>query len=65
LNGPYPFKEGVGLVLPYGVEITIADLIMTDGKSLEKHDVIPDVTLLPCASDLADGRDPVLAHAHA
>jgi carboxyl-terminal processing protease len=59
----YPLKEGVGLVLPYGVEITIADLIMTDGKSLEKHGVIPDVTLLPSASDLADGRDPVLAHA--
>lgn len=59
----YPLKEGVGLVIPFGVEITEEDLIMTDGKSLEKLGVAPDVILLPTGRDLAEGRDPVLAHA--
>jgi C-terminal processing protease CtpA/Prc len=59
----YPLKEGVGLVIPFGVEITGEDLIMTDGKSLEKLGVVPDVMLLPTAADLAEGRDPVLARA--
>lgn len=36
---------------------------MTDGKSLEKHGVIPDVTALPTAQSLADGNDPVMAKA--
>jgi carboxyl-terminal processing protease len=59
----YPLKEGVGLVFPYAVEITEADLVMTDGKSLERLGVAPDVILLPAAADLAEGRDPVLARA--
>jgi C-terminal processing protease CtpA/Prc len=59
----YPLKEGVGLVIPFGIEITFADLLMTDGKSLEKNGVMPDVVVLPSAADLASGRDPVLARA--
>lgn len=59
----YPLKECVGLVIPFGVEITGEDLIMTDSKSLEKLGVVPDVMLLPTAADLAEGRDPVLARA--
>lgn len=59
----YPLKEGTELVIPFGVEITEEDMIMKDGKSLEKLGVVPDVMLLPTAGDLAEGRDPVLAHA--
>jgi carboxyl-terminal processing protease len=59
----FRLKVGVGLVIPFGVEITVANLLMTDGKSLEKSGVTPDVTVLPSATDLASGRDPVLAHA--
>jgi C-terminal processing protease CtpA/Prc len=47
----------------YGFSITSANLIMTDGKSLEKVGVTPDVLMLPTAADLAAGRDPVLSHA--
>lgn len=59
----FPLKVGTNLVTPYGVEITVADLVMSDGKSLEKLGVTPDINLLPSAADLAAERDPVLARA--
>jgi len=59
----YDHQTGVGQVLYFGNSITIADLIMPDGKSLEKAGVVPDEVLLPTGADLAAKRDPVLAHA--
>ena len=47
----------------YGLSITAANLIMTDGKSLENTGVTPDDKQLPSATDLADSKDPVLSHA--
>lgn len=55
--------EGLGAQLYYGFSVTDANLIMTDGKSLEKTGVVPDEVMLPTGADLAAGRDPVLAHA--
>lgn len=59
----YSYQLGVDRVVPYGMLITESDLIMTDGKTLEKVGVSPDVALLPTPEDIAAGRDPVLARA--
>jgi carboxyl-terminal processing protease len=59
----YSRKIGLDYVIFYGATITDADLVMTDGKSLERLGVTPDTLLLPTAIDLANLRDPVLAHA--
>ena len=59
----YPESMGADTKIYYGIQVTMANLIMSDGKSLEKTGVTPDKLLLPTAADLAAGRDPVLAHA--
>lgn len=57
----YDEKMGADTLIFYGISVTEADLIMTDGKSLEHTGVTPDQILLPSPSALAAGRDPVLA----
>jgi hypothetical protein len=49
----------------FATNITIADLIMTDGHSLEHNGVVPDEIVLPTAEDIASGRDPAMARAAA
>jgi C-terminal processing protease CtpA/Prc len=54
----FPHSMGSsGAATYYGANITVADLIMTDGKSIEQIGVRPDTYVLPSQSDLASGRD--------
>jgi C-terminal processing protease CtpA/Prc len=59
----YAHQTGLETVVPYGVSVTDADLIMSDGRSLEGIGVSPDEVLLPTAEDLASQRDSVLSRA--
>ncbi len=58
-------RMGADVLVFYGASITNADVIMADGKSLEKTGVTPDELVLPTVDDLTSDRDPVLARAAA
>lgn len=47
----------------YGLNVTVADLIMSDGKRLESVGVIPDLLVGPTGHAIALRNDPVLAYA--
>jgi C-terminal processing protease CtpA/Prc len=59
------FSKSVGLdvVTLFGLSVTDADIVMTDGKSLERIGVIPDVLMIPTPLDLKNKRDVVLSSA--
>jgi C-terminal processing protease CtpA/Prc len=59
----FGYQVGVDVVVFYGASVTVSDLIMADGNSLEHVGVTPDEVKLPTAEDIAAGRDVVLAYA--
>jgi C-terminal processing protease CtpA/Prc len=50
-------------IVPYGVSVTVGELLMKDGTSLEGQGLTPDELVLPTGDDLRKGRDPALARA--
>ena len=59
----YLSQIGIGQTLYFGTSVSVSDLIMPDGVSLEHVGVVPDDLRLPSGADLAASKDPVLAHA--
>ena len=59
----YNDEIGIDVVVFYGLSVTVSDLIMADGTSLEHLGVAPDEVRLPTGEDLAAGRDNVLSYA--
>jgi carboxyl-terminal processing protease len=59
----YSLQIGVDRIIPYGASITDADIIMTDGVSLERTGVTPDEVMLPTGADMRAESDPVLSYA--
>src|SRR5215470_13682986 len=61
---PHRFQATSYIAPPdYGAEISEADILMPDGKSLEHRGVVPDTKMVPTGSDLAANRDVVLSYA--
>ncbi|MGB9180014.1 MAG: S41 family peptidase [Pyrinomonadaceae bacterium] len=59
-----PYTILNGYVLSYvGMNLTVSDVIMSDGSRLEHVGVMPDVPIVPTGVALAQRTDPVLAYA--
>jgi C-terminal processing protease CtpA/Prc len=59
----FTHTTGIHSIAFYAESITIGDVRMHDGASLEGSGVTPDELVLPSGDDLASGRDPALARA--
>lgn len=63
-----PFTNMLGMDTYYawnlfGMSITIADVVMSDGSRLEKNGVTPDVAIQPTGAALKQKMDPVFSYA--
>lgn len=59
----YPHRVGFTKGMDYGLQVSVSDFVMADGKRLEGSGVVPDEVMLPTPQDLVEGRDPVMARA--
>jgi C-terminal processing protease CtpA/Prc len=59
----YQHQMGLETVIVYAASVTDADIVMSDGLSLEGAGVTPNLVLLPRATDLRAHEDPVLSSA--
>ncbi len=63
MSRTHSHEVGTDTIVVFAVSITVANIIMSDGKSLEHDGVVPDETVIETPEDIASGRDPVLARA--
>jgi C-terminal processing protease CtpA/Prc len=59
----YTHQLGLVTAFFYGVNVTDADVVMSDGNTLERAGVTPDKVLLPTGLELHSRQDPVLSQA--
>jgi C-terminal processing protease CtpA/Prc len=59
----YTHDTSFDSLVSFAIAVTVADLRMPDGKSLEHVGVEPDIMVLPTSQDLANRRDPALSKA--
>ena len=59
----FPHTVGIDALAFFATSITVGDVRMSDGASLEHVGVTPDEIALPTAADLAGRRDPILSKA--
>lgn len=59
----YGHTVGFGRVMDFGMQVSVMDVTMADGKRLEKVGVIPDHLVLPTANELVSREDPQMAFA--
>ena len=55
--------RGLATYSYFAMEVTVADLVMSDGQRLEGVGVVPDITLGPSGRALAEKTDPLLGYA--
>jgi C-terminal processing protease CtpA/Prc len=55
--------RGLATYCFFAIEVTVADLVMSDGHRLEGAGVVPDIALGPTGRALAEKTDPLLAYA--
>ncbi len=62
VNASHFFSDrvGVDVVVPFGVQISVARVVLPNGEELEKRGVIPDRPCVPTPEDLLKDRDPCL-----
>jgi carboxyl-terminal processing protease len=65
VNSSLYYSEHLGTerVVPFGVQIAVAKIVLTGGEELENRGVTPDVLCVPTGDDLAQHRDPCLREA--
>ena len=59
----FPLISSKGALVAYALNVSVSDLIMSDGKRLEGVGVVPDALVGPTGQALLEGNDPVLSYA--